>query len=73
MPRAPRTIEARNIAGVAEVLKECGGIPRSTLIRWREKNEFPRPVKRLKSGEVWDLAEVREWLEQRASQKQEGS
>ena len=59
-------IEARNIAGVAEVLKECGGIPRSTLIRWRAKNEFPRPVKTIKCGELWDLAEVRAWLEQRA-------
>jgi predicted DNA-binding transcriptional regulator AlpA len=65
VPSPPRQIQVRNIAGVAEVLKACGGIPRSTLIRWRKQNAFPRPVKRLKSGELWDLAQVREWLEAR--------
>jgi predicted DNA-binding transcriptional regulator AlpA len=66
MPRAPRTIQVRNIAGPAEVDRELrhlhGGLSRMTAYRWRSSPGFPRPVKRLKGGPVWDLAEVRLWV-----------
>lgn len=61
MPPKPRTVEVRNLAGVREVCKLAGGVPRSTLARWR-RGSFPKPVKTLSVGEVWDLAEVRAWL-----------
>lgn len=61
MPRKARTVELRNMAGVHEICKLAGGVPRSTLARWR-RGSFPAPVKKLKMGEVWDLEQVRPWL-----------
>lgn len=62
MPRAARTVEVRSIVGVAETLRLCGGITRATLLRWRKRPGFPKPIRRLKSGELWDASEVRAWL-----------
>lgn len=66
MPRPPRQIQVRNLAGPAEVDRELrrlqGGLSRMTAYRWRSSPGFPRPVKRLKGGPVWDLAEVRLWV-----------
>lgn len=68
MPRAPRKIQVRHIAGPGEVereLRRLAGVSRSTAWRWRSSAGFPRPAKRLRDGQVWDLAEVREWLAKR--------
>lgn len=68
MARPPRTVEVRHLVGVFEVCKLAGGIPRSTLQRWRQPGfhepPFPRPLKSLKSGDVFDASEVRAWLEE---------
>lgn len=69
MPRKARTIQVRNLAGPGEVLSELrrlAGVSRMTAYRWRKSEgvrvPFPKPVKRLRDGDVWDLAEVRAWL-----------
>lgn len=61
MPPKPRTVEVRNLVGVHEICKLAGGVPRSTLARWR-RGTFPKPLKRLRMGEVWDLEQVRPWI-----------
>lgn len=81
-PHRVRTIEVRNIITVSEVLRDAGKlfngdarhpIPRSTLQRWRDRNEFPRPVKKVgKRVELWDAAEVRAWMEQWHARHQRG-
>lgn len=60
---ALRTVATRDIATVHEVLKLCGNVPRSTLIRWRTTQDFPKPFKTVgKRVELWDLGHVRAWL-----------
>jgi predicted DNA-binding transcriptional regulator AlpA len=73
-PHRVRTIEVRNIITVAEILRDAAKllhgnarhpIPRSTLQRWRDRNEFPKPIKTVgRHTELWDASEVRAWLEQ---------
>lgn len=47
----------------------CGGVPRSELIRWRERatNPFPRPVLVVHGAghpiDLWARTEVAAWLE----------
>lgn len=72
-PHRVRTIEVRNIGGVNEILllaaKVLGRkkIHRSTLVAWRDQAQppFPKPIKKVsrQSVELFDLAEVRAWLE----------
>lgn len=61
MPRKARTVEVRNLIGVHEICVLAGGVPRSTLARWR-RGSFPKRLKQLRMGEVWDLAQVRPWI-----------
>lgn len=65
MPRAPRRVAVRDILGVAETMRLCQATSRATLRRWRTRPDapFPKPMKKLRSGELWDAAEVRAWLE----------
>lgn len=68
MPRAPRKINVRDIAGPGELqreLRKLAGVSPMTVWRWRNTAGFPRPVRKLKDTMVWDLAEVREWLAKR--------
>jgi predicted DNA-binding transcriptional regulator AlpA len=67
-PSKARTVEVRNIISVHEILKLAGkprqSVPRSTLQRWRDRHEFPRPLKTVgRRTELWDVVEVRAWLE----------
>lgn len=66
MPRNPRVVRVADIAGVAEVQRICGGISRATFARWRAgtgvREPFPKRMKKVHSGELWDAAEVRAWL-----------
>jgi hypothetical protein len=61
VPARPRIVEVRNLVGVQEICHLAGGVPRSTLARWR-RGSFPKPIKKLRIGELWDLAQVRPWL-----------
>ena len=58
----PDPIRPQDILGNAEVRRICGNITRSTLIRWRELHGFPKPIRTLEAGELWNRHEVREWL-----------
>jgi hypothetical protein len=55
------------IGGVAEIAEEFG--VRATVVSmWgarRASNSFPLPIKPLKSGPVYDMAEVRRWFRNR--------
>lgn len=62
-------IQPGKILGVAEVRRLAKAKYASDLVRWRERNGFPEPIKVLphtKSGrwpvELWDADEVRKWL-----------
>lgn len=58
-----RTVGVSDIATVHEVLKLAGGVPRSTLARWRRLHAFPKPIKTVgRRVELWDLGHVRAWL-----------
>lgn len=58
-----RTVAVRDIATVHEVLKLAGGVPRSTLARWRKLHAFPKPIRTVgRRVELWDLGHVRAWL-----------
>jgi hypothetical protein len=80
MSEPARTVRVVDIIGNAEVRRLAGRllttsnrktdnkpITRATLIAWREREDFPAPIRRLDSGDVWDRREVRAWLEQRRS------
>lgn len=60
--RKPEPLLPRDILGNAEVRKLAGGITRHTLIRWREREGFPKPIRSLESGELWDRRHVQAWL-----------
>jgi hypothetical protein len=52
LPRRPRTINVRDIAGAGEVdrfLMRETGISRPTAVRWRSRPDFPRRAKVLKT------------------------
>lgn len=71
MPRRPRTIEVRNIAAAGDIdryLRRVAGVSRATSHRWRNRRGFPKPVKRTKAVVLWDLAEVRVWVEARLAE-----
>lgn len=55
----------KQIVGNAEVREMAGGVTRHTLIRWRELEQFPRPIRTLEAGELWDAREVQQWLRAR--------
>jgi hypothetical protein len=61
--------EVRRLAGrlitTANRKTDDRPISRATLLAWREKEDFPAPIRRLDSGDVWDRHEVREWLKAR--------
>lgn len=58
-----KAVAVRDIGTVHEVRKLAGGVPRTTLIRWRAKNEFPKPIRTVgRRVELWDLGHVRAWL-----------
>lgn len=56
-------ILAKYLVGPAEIAEHLG-IEANTINVWKTRHsEFPAPVRRLKSGDVWDVREVRDWAE----------
>lgn len=67
--RGPRTdlIPINCILGNLEVRSLCSGrrakpVTRETLQRWRKTRRFPKPIRELASGELWDRRAVKAWL-----------
>lgn len=57
------------IAAVAEL---CGGINQSTVYRWMEYRQFPRPMKLGRKIALWDEQQVEAWLKTHAEELQGG-
>lgn len=54
---------AKYLVGPAEIAEHLG-IEANTINVWKVRHpEFPAPVRRLRSGDVWDVREVRDWAE----------
>lgn len=52
-----------NLIRTTEVCRMLGGIDRSTLWRWQRERNFPKPAaKPSPKVNLYDPAEVREWL-----------
>lgn len=55
---------AAHLAGPAEIASSLG-VEANTINVWKVRHpDFPAPVRRLKSGDLWDIREVRRWAEQ---------
>jgi len=58
-----REVPLHRLVGVAEI-SEALGVTKSNVNVWierRAKVHFPRPVKELTMGNLFDMDEVREW------------
>lgn len=54
---------AANLVGPAEIASALG-VDANTINVWKARHpDFPSPVRRLKSTDLWDIREVREWAE----------
>ena len=62
--REPQTAFIR----IARV-KEISGLSKSTLWRWLEAGQFPRPVSEEGNSVLWDLAEVMAWRQAKCSER----
>lgn len=52
---------AQHLVGPAEI-GELLGVEANTINVWKVRHkDFPPPVRRLKSGDLWDVREVRAW------------
>jgi hypothetical protein len=49
------------LAGPAEIAQHLGIRP-NTINQWKVRHlDFPTPVRKLRSGEIWDIREVQAW------------
>ncbi len=54
---------AAHLAGPAEIASSLG-VEANTINVWKTRHpDFPAPVRRLKSGDLWDIREVQLWAE----------
>lgn len=54
---------AEHLVGPAEIANLLN-IEANTINVWKVRHaDFPGPVKRLKTGDVWDVREIRAWAE----------
>lgn len=55
---------AKFLVGPAEIALLLN-VEANTINVWKVRHpDFPLPVRRLKSGDIWDVREVRSWAEQ---------
>jgi len=53
------------LVGVSEIA-ELAGVTRQAVLNWRQRYEdFPTPIAELRSGPVWDLEDILEWVDDR--------
>ncbi|OZD12016.1 MULTISPECIES: hypothetical protein [Nocardiaceae] len=52
---------AKYLAGPAEIAAALG-VEANTINVWKVRHaRFPKPVRRLKSGDVWDIRDIEAW------------
>jgi hypothetical protein len=52
---------AQYLVGPAEI-GELLGVEANTINVWKVRHrDFPAPIRRLKSGDIWDVREVQSW------------
>jgi len=55
-------MDPQNLVGISEIA-ELAKVSRQVVSNWRHRYEhFPRPIKTLQSGPVWDLEAVHDWV-----------
>lgn len=59
-----KTVPAESIVSVSEILALAGVTNRRVLIQWRnrDRHPFPKPIRTLACGELWDGRAVERWL-----------
>jgi predicted DNA-binding transcriptional regulator AlpA len=50
----------RELVGFAEVV-ELLGVPRRTVARYVQRDDFPEPYVRLRAGPIWLRGDVEKW------------
>ena len=58
-------MSGRKLLRVREVLDRVGGVSRSTLYRWMQAGQFPRPVKLGPHVTAWRETDVDAWMDAR--------
>lgn len=54
---------ARFLVGPAEIA-ELLAVESNTINVWKARHpNFPSPVRRLRSGDIWDVRDIRKWAE----------
>jgi predicted DNA-binding transcriptional regulator AlpA len=61
----PRTTEGPTLIGTHEFRKMWGNGCRQRANKLVNSSDFPRPLKKFKSGSVWDAEEVAKWIQAR--------
>ena len=57
-----RRIDIDRLVGAGEIAERLGLTSALTVNQWSRRHpDFPRPVKVLKAGGVWDWLEVEKW------------
>ena len=51
-----------DIIGPGEIRTMAGGVTRATLMKWRTRDDFPKPIRELGIGPLWDRRAVQTWL-----------
>lgn len=52
---------AVQLAGISEIAERLG-VSRQRAQQLSAREDFPKPITRLKSGPVWDQAEIEAWI-----------
>lgn len=65
MPQDPESADLRALAIYLVGPAEIGallGVSANTINVWKTRHsDFPKPVRRLRSGDLWDEREIRSW------------
>lgn len=65
-PIPTTTIAVRDIIDGADVRKLAGGVTRKALMDWRNRADFPKPIKTTGGGTMlYDRRQIRAWLQSR--------
>lgn len=64
---------AHNLVGPAEIAALLS-VDANTINVWKVRHaEFPTPVRRLRSGDLWDVREIRAWAQRTGRLAVDGS